>query len=169
MEDLGVAPSFELTSADGTPFSSQTLAGRVWVMDFIFTRCAGPCPRMSSQMKALQKAFADEPGVHFVSVSVDPVADSPPVLRAYAQKYEANPERWTFLTGGVVPIYDLIEKGFHLGAGPPPDPEKVGPGDLIIHSTRFILVDKAGTIRGTFLSEDPGFQEAVTQAIRRLL
>lgn len=169
LETLGMVPPFELTREDGTSFSSESLKGKVWVIDFIFTRCAGPCPRMSTQMKALQKTFAEEPGVHFVSVSADPVADSPPVLRAYAQKYEANPERWTFLTGEVMPIYELIEKGFRLGAGPPPDPAKVGPGDLIIHSTRFTLVDKTGAIRGTYQSEDPGFHEAVTRAIHRLL
>lgn len=169
LDQLGQIPSFELTRDDGTAFSSERLRGQVWVANFIFTRCAGPCPTMSAQMKALQQAFADEAGVQFVSISADPVADTPSVLKDYARKYDANPARWVFLTGEVMPIYTLIEKGFRLGAGPPPDPAKVGPGDLIIHSTRFSLVDKTGELRGSWLSEEPGFHDVLVKAIRALL
>ena len=92
-------PGFKLTDQTGAEFSSAALNGHIWVADFFFTNCPGPCPRMSSQMHQVQTALAAEAAARFVSFTVDPARDTPPVLAAYAQHFEATPGKWFFLTG----------------------------------------------------------------------
>ena len=92
-------PAFQLTAQSGRPFDSKSLEGDIWVADFIFTTCPGPCPRMSSQMRGVQSAVASMPDVKLVSFTVDPKNDTPAILAAYATRYRAEPGRWFFLTG----------------------------------------------------------------------
>ena len=131
-------PSFELTNQRGQPFGSAQLTGHVWVADFVFTNCEASCPRMSSRMRALQKAT--DPSVRLVSFSVDPDRDTPPALAEYAQKYSADPARWAFLTGSKDVLNMLDRDTFKLGTV----------GTEIEHSTRFALVDRKGRIRGYY-------------------
>lgn len=168
-ESFGAAPTFILTERSGQPLDATTLKGHPWIANFIFTRCAGPCPLMSSKMARLQRETLDIPDLKLLSISVDPLADTPEALRAYAEKYQASPDRWLFLTGGVAELYALIEKGFKLRTGPVPDLTQVGPGDLIVHTTRFVLVDRAGQIRGYFESEEPDFHDKIMGALRSIL
>jgi protein SCO1/2 len=95
---------------DAQPFGSEQLAGKIWIADFIFTSCPGPCPIISTRMSELQKPLAKS-DVHFVSVSVDPEKDTPEVLRAYADKLRKQPLRWDFLTGQRAAIYSLSKNG----------------------------------------------------------
>jgi protein SCO1/2 len=134
-----VAP-FHLTSQSGEDFDSASLTGHVWVADFIFTTCEGPCPRMSAYMRALQKATTDLPDLKFVSFTVDPQRDTPPVLSKYAQDYSADPRRWYFLTGDPKILDRLDHDSFKLG----------NVGSTLDHSTRFVLVDTQGRIRGYY-------------------
>jgi carboxypeptidase C (cathepsin A) len=92
-------PAFQLTAQSGQPFDSKSLEGDIWVADFIFTTCPGPCPRMSSQMRGVQSAVASMPDVKLVSFTVDPKNDTPTALAAYATRYRAEPGRWFFFTG----------------------------------------------------------------------
>jgi len=131
-------PAFTLTSERGEPFSSEALKGQVWLADFIFTNCPGPCLRMSAQMKKFQSQ------ARLVSFTVDPQRDTPPVLAAYARRYQADPSRWTFLTGPLDQLNYLSRTVFKIG-----DIE----ADLT-HSTRLILVDRQMRIRGFFDSAD---------------
>src|SRR5580700_7739284 len=85
LQVLGDIPQFELTAQSGQPFHSQTLAGKIWVADFIYTTCPGPCPRMTSQMREVQDAVLKIPDVRLVSFTVDPAQDTPPVLTEYAK------------------------------------------------------------------------------------
>lgn len=133
-------PPFALTSERGEAFSSNTLKGQVWVANFIFTHCPGPCLRMSTQMKKLQ----DETSARLVSFTVDPQRDTPPVLAQYARRYRAIPARWTFLTGPLAQLNYLSRTVFKIG-----DIE----ADLT-HSTRMILVDREMRIRGFYDSAD---------------
>src|SRR6266481_7297210 len=96
---LGQIPGFELTDETGQPFDRKALDGKVWVADFIFTTCTGPCPRMSSLMRQVQQASGAIPGVQLVSFTVDPEHDTPAALALYAARYHAQSERWHFLTG----------------------------------------------------------------------
>ena len=120
------------------------LAGKVWVADFIFTNCGGTCPLMTEKMRKLQDALP--PAVHFVSFTVDPARDTTKILAAYAKEHAANQERWSFLTGDKQDLFDICIKGFKL----PLDTEGGTPAEPIAHSTRFVLVDKKGDIRGYY-------------------
>ena len=135
---LGDVPQFELTSQRGQKFSSAVLAGHVWIADFVYTNCQGPCPRMSSRMRALQGAT--NPDVHLVSFTVDPERDTPDVLEAYGKRFAADDSRWSFLTGSKDTLNVLDHDAFKLGSI----------GAEMDHSTRFVLVDRKGRIRGYY-------------------
>jgi protein SCO1/2 len=144
LHSYGQVPGFQLTNQEGRPFGRAQLAGKIWIADFIFTSCPGPCPVISSRMSELQKPLRHT-DVHLVSFTVDPEKDTPEVLRDYADKLKAQPGRWDFLTGAKDKIYDLSRNGFKLGvAGGSGDAE--GP----VHSTRVVLVDRQGMIRGYY-------------------
>lgn len=142
LPSYGVVPDFSLTDQSSQPFlSANTLRGKVWIADFIFTNCAGPCPRMSAQMRQVDNALRD---VKFVSFTVDPARDTPAVLQKYAERYQAEPGVWYFLTGSQSALHDLARNVFMLG--------DVN-GDLQ-HSTRFVLIDKHSRVRGYYLTSD---------------
>jgi len=141
---FGRAPEFSLTERSGRSFSKQDLVGKPWLADFIFTSCAGQCPLMSLQMKRFQGLFGPKTGLRFVSFTVDPDRDTPGVLTQYADRYEAERDRWFFLTGPK-PEINRILKEFFLS--PVEEPA--------MHSIRFILVDGEGRIRGYYDSSDP--------------
>jgi cytochrome oxidase Cu insertion factor (SCO1/SenC/PrrC family) len=144
LPSYGALPSFQLVNQDAQPFGSQQLAGKIWIADFIFTTCRGPCPIISTRMSELQKPL-EKSDVHFVSFSVDPETDTPEVLRTYADKLRKEPFRWDFLTGSRDSIASISRDGFKLGISEGEEPDS-GP----VHSTRFVLVDRRGTIRGYY-------------------
>jgi protein SCO1/2 len=152
---LGQVPHFELIDQSGRAFDSSALDGHVWVADFVFTNCEGPCPRMSSHMRSLQ---AKTDSLRLVSFTVDPARDTPPVLETYAKKFAYDSNRWSFLTGEVATLNDLDANAFKLGT--------IGDGE-IDHSTRFALVDKKGRIRGYYgLSEGNPVERIAKDAAR---
>ena len=152
----GSVPPFQLVNQDAQPFGSAQLAGKIWIAGFIFTSCPGPCPIISSRMSELQRPL-EKSDAHLVSFSVDPDRDTPEVLRIYAEKLHARPNRWDFLTGPRATIYSLLRDGFKLGVSEG-DEESGGP----IHSTRVVLVDRRGTIRGYYDALAP---DAVTKLL----
>lgn len=146
LPSYGLVPDFTLTDQSNQPFlSANTLRGKVWIADFIYTNCAGPCPRMSAQMRQVEQALLpDIKDLRVVSFTVDPARDTPEVLAKYAQRYEAQPGTWFFLTGPQATLHNLARNVFTLG--------DVN-GDLE-HSTRFVLVDRQSRIRGHYLTSD---------------
>jgi protein SCO1/2 len=140
----GVVPSFELVNQNGHAFGSAQLTGKIWIADFIFTSCPGPCPLISTRMSELQKPL-ENTNVHLVSFTVDPDTDTPEVLRGYAEKLHAEPKRWDFLTGSKSAIYKLSHDGFKLAISDGSDAEGTP-----VHSTRMVLVDRHGQIRGYY-------------------
>lgn len=158
MPKYGVVPPFVLTNQDNQPFDSKALAGKVWVADFFFTICPDPCPTMSGNMKRLQDQFGERDDLDLVSITVYPQYDTPEILTSYAKKQRAG-ERWHFLTGEEDALLDLSVNGFMVG-----DPEK-----LLNHSTKFILVDREGNIRGFYEGTDPAAIEVLIEDINRLL
>ena len=116
IQDYGSIPPFQLTNQDGKPFGSSNLAGKIWIADFIYSTCPGPCPMISSRMSEMQKPL-EKTDVHFVSFTVDPEKDTPAQLREYAGRLAApQPGRWDFLTGPKSEIYKLSLEGFKLAA-----------------------------------------------------
>jgi protein SCO1/2 len=133
-------PEFQLTAQDGQPFDSKALAGKIWVADFIYTTCPGPCPRMTSQMHEVQDAIEKMPDVKLVSFTVDPARDTPPVLAEYAKEHRASAEHWYFLTGATETLQRLDRDVFKLG----------NLDTSLEHSTRFVLVDRQSRIRAYY-------------------
>ena len=145
-EGYGSVPDFSLTDQTGAEFSSaKELRGVEWIADFIYTTCPGPCPRMSSQMHQVEKAFDGDSKVKFVSFTVDPEHDTPTVLDEYAKRFGAKPGVWFFLTGHQDTLHYLSRDVFKLG-----DID----GNLE-HSTRFVLVDRKSRLRGFYLTSEP--------------
>lgn len=161
---VATLPPFELVDGSGKKVSRSDLEGQVWVADFIFTNCAGICPILSARMAEIQKALA-EGGVdaRLVSISVDPARDSPEAMRAYGERFKADPARWWFLTGERDALYDLIGKGFLLSVADRSQEEAdADGGELITHSDRFVLVDRQARIRGYYHGSD---RDAVAKLI----
>ena len=156
-------PDFSLTERSGQPLRLADLAGKVWVADFFYTTCPGPCPMLSSRLSDVQKALGEEPGTRLVSISVDPEKDTPEVLKIYAEKFKAS-ERWFFCTGPKDAIYSLARDGFKL-----PIADAPAEGGMIAHSTRLILVDQTGHVRGFYEGGTESSVGDLVRDIRRLL
>jgi cytochrome oxidase Cu insertion factor (SCO1/SenC/PrrC family) len=145
----GRMPPFTLTDQDGKAFGLDDLAGNVFIVDTIFTRCTAICPTLTGGMKQIQSAIRTDPrydGVRLVSISVDGGHDTPDVLKQYAQAYQADPGRWYFLTGERGVVWPLINNGLHLAV------DEATPGDemAISHTGKLVLIDRAGEIRGYY-------------------
>ena len=140
---IGQVPEFSLTERSGRTVTRADLAGTIWVADFIFTSCSGPCPLLSLRMRSLQQALAREhPDVKLVSVSLDPEFDTLDVLQKYADKHDADPRRWWFLRGGgEKEVHDLVRGGFLQAVA------RAGSESAIVHSTYFLVIDGSGRIR----------------------
>jgi protein SCO1/2 len=159
---LGEVPDFSLTTQDGKPYAFRDARGKVVVVDFIFTRCTEVCPRLTAEMRALQKRLVEaglRDQTRLLSISVDPERDTPEALRAFAARFGADLSTWDFVTGPARTVEDAVVRGFKqamdrvaldAGAGGL-DADRV----TVIHGSRFVLVDKAGTIRGFYDSARP--------------
>jgi protein SCO1 len=145
LPSYGVVPDFTLTDQSGRTFSSRSeLDGKVWVANFIFTNCAGPCPRMSAQFRSIREETRGRGNFRLVSFTIDPARDTPQVLAAYGKRYRAEPGKWFLLTGAQPDLHNLSRNVFKLG-------DITG---ALEHSTRFVLIDGKGRIRGYYDSSD---------------
>jgi len=164
---LSSIPEFSLTERRGQPFGLADLRGKVWVADFIFTNCAGTCPIMTTAMTDIQKmALAENlDDVRLVSITVDPERDSLAVLQRFADGYGALKDRWYFLTGDGAAIQQLANKGFLLSAATSTGGAAEEP---IIHSNRFVLVDRQGRIRGYYDGTDEESVKLLLKDIKAL-
>jgi protein SCO1/2 len=160
----GRLPEFALLNQRGEPVTRDTLAGRVWVADFIFTRCAGQCPMMTAIMVRLAAQLHDAPAVQLVSITVDPTWDTPEVLARYAHAHAAIADRWLWLTGSREAITRLCVDGFKLSV----DDASGTPQEPITHSTRLVLVDAHGVIRGYYDTADAAALQRLPHDARRL-
>lgn len=160
LPSYGLVPVFQLIDQNGQHFDSATaLGGKVWIADFIFTTCAGPCPRMSRQMRQLQQQLRNATDLRFVSFTVDPDRDTPQVLSAYARRHGADLRQWTFLTGPQERLHALARHAFFLN----------NVDGSLEHSTRFVLVDRKSRIRGYYDTSDEQSLNQLAQHARRLL
>jgi protein SCO1/2 len=145
LPNYGLVPDFTLTDQTGSVFeSAKSLRGQVWIADFVYTNCEGPCPMMSSYMHKVQTELTGPDNVQLVSFTVDPARDTPKVLAEYASHFMAQPGKWFFLTGPQPTLHHLSRDVFKLG-------------DVtaeLEHSTRFVLIDRNARIRGFYLSSD---------------
>jgi len=144
----GTLPEFDLVNQRAEPYGTAQLAGRPWIADFIFTRCPDRCPMLTREMAHLQSELRGRgwDDVELVSISVDPVADTPEALTAYAEKQGAKQDGWQFLTGTRDGIWSLSVDGFKLGVA---EADDTGSGP-ILHSNQFVLADGKRQIRGYY-------------------
>ena len=156
LESFNTVPSFQFTDQNGDKFDKSTkLDGKIWVANFFFTSCPGPCLKMNGQVQELQEALKEKSDVRIVSFSINPEFDTPQVLQNYANRFKATPDRWYFLTGNRTKIYDLAKKTFMLGiTDSKTGEEKLADGEFI-HSTKLALVDTHGVVRGYYDSNNP--------------
>lgn len=163
LEPLWAIPDFKLIERSEQPVSLADLKGKVWIADFFYTTCPGPCPMMTSRLSDLQKQLGDEADLRLVSISTDPTKDTPEVLKQYAEKFGAT-ERWLFLTGDKEQIFRLANDGFKLSLVE--DPSAAEP---ITHSTKLVLIDRSGTVRGFYEGIGDEDTTRIVSDVRRLL
>lgn len=168
LPEFGVVPQFQFQDQTGVSFSSEALKNKVWVAGFIFTRCKGPCPLISSKMAELKKRLSYSDRLAFVSFSVDPEHDTPEKLATYAEKFkrEGKPQ-WYFLTGAKEKIYELAIKTFMQTASS--DDAQSDIQQKFMHGTRLTLVDAEGRIRGFYNISDEGGIDKLELDIRSIL
>jgi len=147
---IGQIADFTLTNQFNQPVTLDDLRGKIWVADIIFTSCAGPCPRMTRQMRGLQEALPKTSAAKLVTLTTHADFDSPAVLKKYGEKYNADFSQWMFLTGDKVQIANLGIDSLKLTAVEKKPEERTDPADLFIHSTIFVLVDKQARLRGVY-------------------
>ena len=163
LQRLAPAPQFTFTAQDGKSVSTGDFKGKIWVANFIFTRCAGPCPMMTSRMAEVNQALGKKAtDVELVSITVDPEYDTPEVLKKYGEQAGATPDRWKFLTGPKEQVDTVVMKGFLQALGREPS-------GTPIHSTRFVLVDRQGWMRNFLDGSDPELPQKLLMDIGDLL
>lgn len=162
---LASLPEFSLTGQDGNEVTLKDMRGFVWIADFIFTTCAGPCPELTLRMHSLQRSLAGgNKAVKLVSVTTDPNYDTPAVLTRYARRNHADPDMWLFLTGSdEKAMHELIRTGFLQTVIPASHDEP------IIHSTYFVLVDAVGRIRAFYDGLDAESKAVILRDVESLL
>jgi len=159
LQRYGSVPQFSLVERSGKTTTLADLRGSIWIADFIYTTCQDTCPMQTAELAQLQEEWKDRAALKLVSFSVDPEKDTTTVLSRYAERYKADAQRWLFLTGAKEEISRLVQEGFRLSAVALPGDGNVG--SVIMHSPRFVLIDKQAEIRGYYDSRDP-------EAIQRL-
>ena len=163
----GKVPNFTFTERSGRSVSLTDLENKVWVADFIYTTCTDTCPLQSAEMTKLQQQFAGNDDIRLVSFSVDPTKDTPKVLSAYAKKFAADADRWLFLTGDRDAMVALVQGGFRLSADPVVDSSNKE--NIILHSPRFVLVDRSAEIRGYYDSRERDALERLKSDLAKVL
>ena len=156
---IGSIPEFEFIDSEGQSVNLNTLKGKVWVADFIFTTCTMACPIMTGNMNTIHKKYKKNDDLRLVSISVYPEYDTPEVLKEYASQYDANTDKWHFLTGKEANVKNIIKNGFKIG-----DYEYI-----IFHSEKFALVDKNGMIRSYYNGMKTEDMDKLKKDINRLL
>lgn len=154
----GTVPQFEFTERNGEPFGTEQLKGKINIVNFIFTRCHGPCPIMTMYMLDLYHLYEHSDKVQFVSISVDPEYDTPEILQGYAESHGITDDRWKFLHAPVKNVAELCEGGFMLAADNLPGG----------HTTKFILVDHTGRIRSYHEGTDEAHMKLLKENVRQL-
>lgn len=174
-EIVGEVPAFTLINQQGESFTREDLlaADKTWVVGFVFTSCSTTCPAVSRAMLSFQEQIARsrlEDRVELLTVTVDPVTDTPEVLAGYAESLGADLGNWRFLTGSPDMIESFVVDGFKLAVGPR---EEIEPGDQvapgaydIAHSTKLALVDRFGNIRGYYSIDNDGLSELYHRTVR---
>lgn len=151
----GEVPAFSLLEASGQGLTREKLKGKIWIVSFIFTSCAGTCPIMATRNQALQGALPED--VLLLSISVDPDTDTPEVLNEWGKRFDRDPKKWLLATGDFLHVHKLMRKGLKLLSDDP-----------IAHSTGFVLVDNYGIMRGYYESMQEDEMNRLLKDVKKL-
>ena len=135
-------PEFVFQNQDNRYVTNEDLSGKVYVAEFFFTSCPSICIEMNQNMKILDEEFGDRDDFGIASFTIDPVNDTPVVLKEYAERLNVKSQNWHFLTGKIDDVYELSNSGFNIFAGV--NPAVAGGFE---HQGFFALIDKNGYIR----------------------
>jgi len=157
---------FALVTQDGVPFTQHDVMGRVHVASFIYTRCAGVCPAMVTQLSKVQKAVAGRDAL-LVSYSVTPQDDTPESLAAFGQARGIDSDRWKLVTGDPEQIYGLARMSYFADDG------RLAAGtaatEQFLHTEKALLVDREGRLRGVYNATVPHDIEKLIADLEQLL
>jgi protein SCO1/2 len=157
-------PSFSFTNQNGETITEKTVDGKIYVADFIFTKCGSICPKMMSNMSKVQEAFKNDAGILLLSHSVTPDMDSVPVLKNYAEAKGVISGKWHLLTGNKEEIYSLARKQYYAG-------DTIGfyqNANEFLHTENVLLIDKHRRIRGVYNGTLPLEMERLIEDIGEL-
>jgi protein SCO1/2 len=166
LPEYGAMPEFALRDQRGANVRAADLRGRVLIVDFIFTSCPDVCPLLTDQLAGLRKRLPEDAALAYVSFSVDPEHDTPEKLKTFAHAHGADHANWYFLTGPLVQVREVVTKGFKQAMEI--ESEQPGKPRNVLHGSHYVLVDRAGQLRGFFRSDADGM-EALRVAVERLL
>ena len=160
---------FTFTDQQARPLEAESLKGKVWIANFIFTSCAAECLVLSARFAELQRLFAKEDNLAFVSFSVDPQTDTPERLDQFANRWHADPEKWFFLTGEAAEVDALVKNSFLLPLSRNPIEAGKLMSERFIHSNRFAIVDRTGTVRAYVDGLEPEATSTISRIVVELL
>jgi protein SCO1/2 len=160
---------FTFTNQLGNEFCSCDLNNEVWVANVIFTRCPSVCPIISQKVADLQKLIPTNQPVRFLTFTTDPDHDTPAVLKRFADRFGANPDRWLFLTGPSAEIRKAVVDSLKLIAVENEPGKRESANDLFTHSMALMLVDRQGRVRASIQTDEPDYKERALKVISFLL
>ena len=156
--------NIEFTNQLGKKVSLDDLHGKIIVLDFFFTRCPSICPGLAKSMKRLQDSFVKNDSiVQFISISIDPVHDSVPQLRKFADRYNINHDTWWMVTGDKKEIYDFALNEIKANVADP------GVDTAFIHTENFFVLDSNRIVRGFYNGFDSVKQAKLVRDIPLLM
>ena len=163
--DIHTVEDFSFVNQVGQVITNDSLKGSIYVANFFFTTCPNICPKMTNNLQALQKTFAQNNQIKLVSFSVMPWVDSVAKLNEYGKRKNINPTKWFLLTGDKEQIYRLGRKSFFAekGLGLQKDDTE------FLHTESMLLVDRKGRIRGIYNATQLPDIDRVTEDIGILL
>lgn len=159
---------FALTNQFGFSVQHPDLAGNVVIADVIFTRCPGQCHQLSQSMRRIQQGVPRGSPVRFVSLTADPLNDTPDVLRKYADRYGADGATWNFLTGPKADVYRLAIEGMKFSVLEKPGANPANLEEQFIHSSAFAIIDRRGVLRAMIQLEDPNHERRILEVVGEL-
>jgi len=155
---------FSYTDQNGQPFGTDELTGKVWIADFVFTKCKTVCPPMTLEMADLQKKFADEGiQVEFVSFTVDPTIDSPDVLKEYIHQFTDDETNWHLLSGYTQEEIEVFAREQFQTIV-----QKPFTSNQVIHGTNFYLINQQGSIVNEYNFVDASYVKEMTKDIKKI-
>lgn len=150
---------FTFTDSNGNELSPNQLEGKVWTVNFFFSRCPVTCPKVTGKLRELQQALPTDPGLRFVSLSIDPENDTAAVLEQFKKRYGAEQSDWIVATGTEQALDEFLRRDALLDS----------PQDKGMHTTRILLIDRSMRIRGYYPALDDGAIERLAADIKSLL